>query len=60
MISAFKNKIGKHCDLPVEFPVFEPVIGCAVARCFAAGAEYKDIEKTVRKNFSDYLFRRKT
>lgn len=60
MFSAFKNKIGKHCALPAEFPVFEPVVGCAIARYFAAGADYKDIEKNVRKNFSDYLFRRKT
>jgi N-acetylglucosamine kinase-like BadF-type ATPase len=43
-------------SVQVKFPNFEPVVGCVILRCVSDGQTYGQIEKTLYKNFSNYLF----
>jgi hypothetical protein len=58
MFEEFYRKVkAEFSQANVTHPVFEPVIGCAVQRCFDEGLLADDIKEKMLIGFSDYLYK---
>ena len=58
MFEDFCRKVkAEYPDARVSHPVFEPVIGCAVQRCFDKGICVDDIKEKMLVGFADYIYK---
>ncbi len=58
MFEDFCRKVkSEYPNAKVSHPVFEPVIGCAVQRCFDEGLDTRDIKKKMLVGFADYIYK---
>ena len=52
-----KDILEKYPDAEVRYPIFEPVVGCAVGRMLEEGCEFADFEETICREFGEFLYR---
>ncbi len=58
MFEHFKQMLlAKYPEAKVEKPLFEPVVGCAVMRCWRDGLSTEDIRKRLIDGFKDFLYK---
>ena len=41
----------------ITYPIFEPVIGCAIHRQFREGKTFEEVEEKIREGFASYYFK---
>ncbi|MBE5893114.1 MAG: hypothetical protein E7286_07000 [Lachnospiraceae bacterium] len=59
MFETFRKDILEvHPQAEVTYPIFEPVVGCAIYRQFKAGKTFEELEEKVREGFSAYYFKK--
>lgn len=57
MFETFREDIrAKYPVAEVICPVFDPVVGCVVLRCFTWGLKFKDFGKIILKEFQEFLY----
>ncbi len=58
MFEDFCQKVkAEYPSAKITLPVFEPVVGCAVQRCFGEGLSAEDIKEKMLIGFSDYIYK---
>ena len=57
MFETFRKDILEvHPQAEVTYPIFEPVVGCALYRQFREGKTFEELEEKVRHGFAPYYF----
>lgn len=59
MFETFRKDILEvYPQAEVTYPIFEPVVGCAIYRQFKAGKTFEELEEKVREGFAPYYFKK--
>ena len=59
MLETFRKDILEvHPQAEVTYPIFEPVVGCAIYRQFKEGKTFAELEEKVRQGFEPFYFKR--
>ena len=53
-----KDILAVYPQAEVTYPIFEPVIGCAIYRQFKEGKTFEELEEKVREGFAPFYFKK--
>ena len=58
MFDLFKSELERaYPYAKVIKPTFEPVVGCAICRCFDSGLVVEDFKDKILSGFSEFLYK---
>jgi len=57
MFETFREDIlEKYPEAVIQYPIFEPVAGCAIGRQFEDGKFFEEFEDRIREEFTEFLY----